>query len=131
MMYARAPRSSFLPQDRVASFAKMDASELLRETQRAADLTLLEQQADLAEQAKQMLNTDKDLEKHRTDLVSKERALAGMERDVKRHKEKRALEKEVGNPHPVCADNQAQMFAGHHIGSFASFHPLHKAQGTV
>ncbi|KAL7005936.1 Structural maintenance of chromosomes protein 5 [Cystobasidiomycetes sp. EMM_F5] len=86
---------SFLPQDRVASFAKMDASELLRETQRAADLTLLEQQADLAEQAKQMLNTDKDLEKHRTDLVSKERALAGMERDVKRHKEKRALEKEV------------------------------------
>jgi hypothetical protein len=33
---SRSPRSTFLPQDRVAAFAMMTASERLRETQKAA-----------------------------------------------------------------------------------------------
>jgi predicted nucleic acid-binding Zn-ribbon protein len=70
----------------------MSGDLLLRETQRTADETLLEQQ-DLLVKLKEKLSTaDKDLEKNKTQLVESERKMATMERDVRRHRERQAIE---------------------------------------
>ena len=46
--------SQFLPQDKVASFAQMDPPKLLRETQRAASETMIDQHDDLIELQKKL-----------------------------------------------------------------------------
>ncbi|PWN39895.1 P-loop containing nucleoside triphosphate hydrolase protein [Ceraceosorus guamensis] len=87
---------SFLPQDKVADFARMQPPELLRETQRAAGEPRLTEwhdeliklgQAD--RELKQLIETEsKEIE----NLRERNEVL---QRDVRRYEERRAIEKEV------------------------------------
>ncbi|KAH9884909.1 P-loop containing nucleoside triphosphate hydrolase protein [Cubamyces lactineus] len=87
---------TFLPQDRVAEFARMTPQQLLRETQRAAGNenltswhdTLISAGKELR-QVQELVNTDRE------QLKTMEDRNANLERDVRRYEERRALEKKI------------------------------------
>jgi chromosome segregation ATPase len=85
----------FLPQDKVASFAKMNTKELLRETQRAAGLNLLEMHDGIIAKQTEFISLEKETE----DLKSKLKVLqdknALIEKDVQRVEEREEVELEI------------------------------------
>ncbi|KAI0355471.1 P-loop containing nucleoside triphosphate hydrolase protein [Trametes cingulata] len=87
---------TFLPQDRVAEFARMTPQQLLKETQRAAGNenltawheTLISAGREL-KRIQELVSTDRD------QLKTMEERNANLERDVRRYEERRALEKQI------------------------------------
>ncbi|KAI0677714.1 P-loop containing nucleoside triphosphate hydrolase protein [Trametes maxima] len=87
---------AFLPQDRVAEFARMTPQQLLKETQRAAGNenltswheTLISSGKELR-QVQELVNADRD------QLKTMEERNANLERDVRRYEERRAIEQQI------------------------------------
>ncbi|TCD64231.1 Structural maintenance of chromosomes protein 5 [Steccherinum ochraceum] len=87
---------TFLPQDRVAEFARMTPQQLLKETQRAAG------NENLSAWHNTLVVAGKDLKKlqegviaDRKNLATAEERNAGLEREVKRYEERKAIEKRI------------------------------------
>ncbi|CAL1699970.1 unnamed protein product [Somion occarium] len=87
---------SFLPQDKVAEFARMSPQQLLRETQRAAGNENLTAWHDtLITAGKELKHLETTLTADREQLKTLQERNANLERDVKRYEERRAIEKEI------------------------------------
>ncbi|RPD67470.1 P-loop containing nucleoside triphosphate hydrolase protein [Lentinus tigrinus ALCF2SS1-7] len=87
---------AFLPQDRVAEFARMSPQQLLRETQRAAGNENLTSWHDTLISSGKELRTIQDaVNADREQLKTMEDRNANLERDVRRYEERRALEKKI------------------------------------
>ncbi len=111
------PHSTFLPQDRVAEFARMTPQELLKQTQLAAGnehltawhQTLISSGKELRREQEVSLALGSDLldnnsrfqlvDADKDQLKTMEDRNANLERDVRRYEERRALEQQV---HIVC-----------------------------
>ncbi|KAI0658644.1 P-loop containing nucleoside triphosphate hydrolase protein [Cubamyces menziesii] len=87
---------TFLPQDRVAEFARMTPQQLLRETQRAAGNENLTSWHDtLISAGKELRQVQELVNNDREQLKTMEDRNANLERDVRRYEERRALEKKI------------------------------------
>ncbi|KAI0774684.1 P-loop containing nucleoside triphosphate hydrolase protein [Trametes elegans] len=87
---------TFLPQDRVAEFARMTPSQLLRETQRAAGNENLTAWHDtLISAGKELKHMQELVNADRDQLQTMEERNANLERDVRRYEERRALEQKI------------------------------------
>ncbi|KAI0329648.1 P-loop containing nucleoside triphosphate hydrolase protein [Cubamyces sp. BRFM 1775] len=87
---------TFLPQDRVAEFARMTPQQLLRETQRAAGNENLTSWHDtLISAGKELRQVQELVNSDREQLKTMEDRNANLERDVRRYEERRALEKKI------------------------------------
>ncbi|RDX55312.1 P-loop containing nucleoside triphosphate hydrolase protein [Lentinus brumalis] len=87
---------AFLPQDRVAEFARMTPQQLLRETQRAAGNENLTAWHDTLIGSGRELRTIQELvNADRDQLKTMEERNANLERDVRRYEERAALEKRI------------------------------------
>ncbi|KAL7282760.1 hypothetical protein ACG7TL_004235 [Trametes sanguinea] len=87
---------TFLPQDRVAEFARMTPQQLLRETQRAAGNENLTSWHDtLISAGKELKQVQERINADREQLKTMEERNANLERDVRRYEERRALEKKI------------------------------------
>ncbi|KDQ64067.1 hypothetical protein JAAARDRAFT_116577 [Jaapia argillacea MUCL 33604] len=84
---------SFLPQDKVAEFARMSPQELLRETQRAAgDANLTSWHETLIGAGKELAQVTEMLTSDRDSLKTMEERNANLEREVERFKERQKLQ---------------------------------------
>ncbi|KAJ3553657.1 hypothetical protein NM688_g3492 [Phlebia brevispora] len=87
---------SFLPQDKVAEFARMSPQELLRETQLAAGNSHLTAWHDLLiEKGKELKKMREDLTVDREQLRVAEERNANLEREVRAYEERRKMELEI------------------------------------
>ncbi|KAK7696074.1 hypothetical protein QCA50_000716 [Cerrena zonata] len=87
---------SFLPQDKVAEFARMSPQQLLKETQRAAGNENLTAWHDtLITAGKELKALQTTVDSDREQLKTLQERNANLERDVKRYEERRAIEKEI------------------------------------
>ncbi|KAH9854875.1 P-loop containing nucleoside triphosphate hydrolase protein [Lenzites betulinus] len=87
---------TFLPQDRVAEFARMTPQQLLKETQRAAGNEHLTAWHDtLISSGKELRREQELVDADRDQLQTMEERNANLERDVRRYEERRALEKQI------------------------------------
>ncbi|KAH8096592.1 hypothetical protein BXZ70DRAFT_945257 [Cristinia sonorae] len=87
---------SFLPQDRVAEFARMSPQQLLKETQRAAgDENLTAWHETLITAGRDLQTLQGTLEEDNKQLQNLEDRNLNLERDVKRYKERRAVEENI------------------------------------
>lgn len=88
--------SCFLSQERVAEFAKLNPSTLLKETQRTAGhVKLTEWHETLIVEKQRLLSLEVALKDERNNLKREEDANKGNERDVRRYEERQGVEKEV------------------------------------
>ncbi|KAI8989879.1 P-loop containing nucleoside triphosphate hydrolase protein [Trametes punicea] len=87
---------TFLPQDRVAEFARMTPQQLLRETQRAAGNENLTSWHDtLISSGKELKQVQERVNADREQLKTMVERNTNLERDVRRYEERRALEKKI------------------------------------
>ncbi|CDO77206.1 hypothetical protein BN946_scf184747.g19 [Trametes cinnabarina] len=87
---------TFLPQDRVAEFARMSPQELLRETQRAAGNENLTSWHDtLISAGQELKQVQERANSDREQLKTMVERNANLERDVRRYEERRALENKI------------------------------------
>ncbi|KIP10370.1 hypothetical protein PHLGIDRAFT_101267 [Phlebiopsis gigantea 11061_1 CR5-6] len=87
---------SFLPQDKVAEFARMSPQQLLRETQRAAGNASLTSWHDtLIETGKDFKNMKEHVDADQAQLANMEERNANLERDVKKYEERQKIEREI------------------------------------
>ena len=87
---------SFLPQDKVADFARMAPPELLKETQRAAgEERLSEWHAKLIELGKGDRELSESLEKEKSEMQNLQERNDVLQRDVRRYEERRKIEDAV------------------------------------
>ncbi|GAA96106.1 hypothetical protein E5Q_02767, partial [Mixia osmundae IAM 14324] len=87
---------SYLPQDKVVSFAQMKPAELLKETQNAAgSLKLTSWHEYLIKMKKLLINREKKLDAEKEDLRNNEARNAALEREVARYRERRELLEEI------------------------------------
>ncbi|KAI0371444.1 P-loop containing nucleoside triphosphate hydrolase protein [Pilatotrama ljubarskyi] len=87
---------TFLPQDRVAEFARMTPQQLLKETQRAAGNENLTAWHDtLITAGRELRHVQELVTADRDQLRTMEERNANLERDVRRYEERRALEKQI------------------------------------
>ena len=93
---------SFLPQDKVAEFARMQPSELLKETQRATGGQRLTR---WHERLIQLGKTDREitakLEKDRSEIANLQERNEVLQRDVRRYEERRRIETAVSMAHAL------------------------------
>ncbi|KAH8827579.1 hypothetical protein DL96DRAFT_1599512 [Flagelloscypha sp. PMI_526] len=86
---------SFLPQDKVSSFAAMTPVQLLRETQRAAgDVHLIEWHDTLISAGKELRDINARMDEESKTLEQMILRNEGIERDVERFKERKVIEEE-------------------------------------
>jgi chromosome segregation ATPase len=94
--------SSFLPQDKVAEFARMNPQQLLRETQRAAgDKRLTEWHDTLIESGKEMRELAEKLASDRERLQTQVERNQQLERDVERFNARKTIERDVSSSLPM------------------------------
>ncbi|GJE87507.1 structural maintenance of chromosomes protein [Phanerochaete sordida] len=87
---------SFLPQDKVAEFARMNPQQLLKETQRAAgNANLSAWHETLTEAGKEYKQMKERLDDDRAQLKTMEERNANLERDVKKYEERQRIESEI------------------------------------
>lgn len=87
---------SFLPQDKVSEFARMNPQQLLRETQRAAgDKNLTEWHDTLISAGKELREIAEKLNADREQLKTMVERNALLERDVERFKLRKQIEKDI------------------------------------
>ncbi|KZV88580.1 P-loop containing nucleoside triphosphate hydrolase protein [Exidia glandulosa HHB12029] len=87
---------TFLPQDKVSSFAHMTPQQLLKETQKAAghaDLTKWHTR--LIEGGKELKELEETLKADRANVEDKEARNARLEREVAKYKERREIEEKI------------------------------------
>lgn len=93
---SRSGGSSFLPQDKVKSFAAMGPIELLRETQRVGGHPKLsEWHEELIEVGRSKLTMDGKLAESEDQKKTLEGQLASMQRDVARFQERERIETQI------------------------------------
>ncbi|PWN95840.1 P-loop containing nucleoside triphosphate hydrolase protein, partial [Tilletiopsis washingtonensis] len=89
---------SFLPQDKVADFARMAPPELLKETQRAAgEERLSEWHAKLIELGKGDRELSESLDKEKSEMQNLQERNDVLQRDVRRYEERRKIEDAIEN----------------------------------
>ncbi|KAI0071832.1 P-loop containing nucleoside triphosphate hydrolase protein [Panus rudis PR-1116 ss-1] len=87
---------SFLPQDRVAEFARMSPQQLLRETQRAAgDENLTAWHDTLIAAGRELKTLQESMVADREQLKTLQERNASLEREVKLFEQRRAIEQEI------------------------------------
>ncbi|KAI0784897.1 P-loop containing nucleoside triphosphate hydrolase protein [Abortiporus biennis] len=87
---------SFLPQDKVAEFARMSPQQLLRETQRAAgNVSLTAWHDTLIASGKELKQLQEQLTTDRDHLHTMEQRNENLERDVKKYEERKQLEADL------------------------------------
>lgn len=90
------PRSTFLPQDRVSSFAQLSAPDLLKETQKAAgDSRLSGWHETLIVERRNQADLQKSLAENEDELKRREDKQAENERDVRLYEARQKLEFEL------------------------------------
>jgi chromosome segregation ATPase len=85
----------FLPQEKVADFAKLSPKELLLETERAIDLTLLQQHEELIKEDNRKVELLKQYEAKKISMESLEKKKDEYEAEAKKYEEFRQKEREL------------------------------------